>query len=158
MNQTERRSRKKYKNTTCAMIKQQIKLSKKEHRDITKQFSTLKIQNNDDKEQLYSVQEKIQSLKSKLKDIQNNIDKLNTEKNEIIALDSLIDDYSNLENELTNSITDIKSFFDSFTSHPEKVFFSCNTESTTFPNFSSLLTNGKSLSSLKAEEDFCIHN
>ena len=139
------------------MITKQIYQKKREHSDIYKQISTLEKQKNSD-EQINSVQENIQSLKSKLKDIQNNIDKLNREKNEIIALDSLIIDYSNSESDLTISIKDIKSFFENFTSHPEKVFFSYNTESTTFPNFSSLLTNGKSLSSLKAEEDVDVHD
>ena len=149
---------KQYKNTSCAKIRKQIYEKMKEKGDIYKQISTLKKENNGDEEQLNSVQEKIQSLKNKLKDIQKYIDKLNTEKNELIALNSVIIDYTNLESELAYSIKDIHLFFENFILHPEKVFFSYNTESIAFPNFASLLTDGKSFSSLIAEEDIGIHD
>ena len=149
--------RDKHKTTSSAMIRQQIKLAKKEKREILKQIRALTTQKNGDEEQS-SPKEEIKLLMEKLQVSKNNIEKLSAEKEEIVTLDSLINEYSEAKRELTIAITDIHSLFENLSSHQEKVFFSYNTERVPFPNFSSLLVDGKSLSSLKAEGDVDIND
>ena len=145
-----KKARNKYQ-TTPYQLRQKILKAKNEQKVISQQISQQESDSN------HNPKEDIQSLQSKINDIQEIIDNLTADKNKILAFDSLINNYTELQRDLNTAIHDIKSLFENFESHQEDIFFSYNTENISFPNFQSLLIAGKSLSDLKPDDDVDPH-